>query len=313
MSNLPTSRATPKLKIKNVIKQQQCIQQQLKQLNFSNSSVKLESIHTDLKTTVAEIEKICAGHQVTPKALPIPSRKAYAWMKFLTVSSNWQLHLTAMREIQTLARQLLKKQQTDISGIWVSFNNCNYLCKYKKNAQAQIDLQLSEGYIQAETQILSSLVKMSVWGGNLQDKQLVRKFSESEEYKEIILELEMLAELDEEKPNGTYFDLKKIFTKLNREYFAGQMTAPRLSWSQMLTYRKFGHYEPLRDKVVLSCALDSPEVPYILVEFVLYHELLHKHLGAKWVNGKRIAHTTEFRRWEKRYQDYQKASQMLYR
>ena len=77
--------------------------------------------------------------------------------------------------------------------------------------------------------------------------------------------------------------------------------------------RKLGHYEPLRDRIVMSRTLDSSHVPQMVVELVLYHELLHKHHGAKLLNGKRMVHTPEFRRSERQFRHYQEAQQWLER
>ncbi len=61
----------------------------------------------------------------------------------------------------------------------------------------------------------------------------------------------------------------------------------------------------------MSRTLDNPQIPQIVVELVLYHELLHKHHGLKWINGKCMAHTPEFRRNERKFKYYQEAQQWL--
>lgn len=105
--------------------------------------------------------------------------------------------------------------------------------------------------------------------------------------------------------------LEELFVRINQEYFAGKMVKPRLTWNKILTHRKLGHYEPLRDRVVMSRTLDDFNVPQIVVELVLYHELLHKHHGVKLVNGKRMVYTPEFRRSERKFQYYQEAQRWL--
>ena len=152
---------------------------------------------------------------------------------------------------------------------------------------------------------------MVLLGNNTQDKQLIRHFAISEAYRDIVLELDLIADLDAETPQGNYYDLEALFDRINQEYFRGKMVKPRLSWNQTLTHRKLGHYEPLRDKVVISRTLDSPNVPQIVVELVLYHELLHKHHGVKWLKGKRMVHTPEFRRSEKQFKHYRQAQRWL--
>ena len=299
------------LRIKNVVKQQKNLQQQIARLNPQDISPKIAAIAKALINCTQEIDHICQQNNVTPAALTTPSRKAYAWMKFLTDSNNLRLHLDTVGSIKTLAQQTIKTQKLDIPEITVEITNYTGLYKYKKHPQGNIELQLSEGFIQADDNILQAIISMVLLGNNRQDKQLVRNFGLTEEYRDVILELDLIADLDAENPQGNCYDLEKLFERINQAYFAGKMAKPRLTWNQTLTHRKLGHYEPLRDRVVMSRTLDDSHVPQIVVEFVLYHELLHKHHGFKWVNGKRMAHTPEFRRSEKQFEYYQEAEQWL--
>jgi hypothetical protein len=62
---------------------------------------------------------------------------------------------------------------------------------------------------------------------------------------------------------------------------------------------------------VISLTLDDVTVPKFVVEFVLYHELLHKYHGTKWVQGRRMVHTKEFRASESQFKFYNEASKWL--
>ena len=313
LTSTSTPTPTPTLRIKNIVKQQKNIQQQIGQLKPNHTDSQLESIGQSLTECVREIDRICQQNQLTPAALTTPSRKAYAWMKFLTDRDNLKLHIQTTQRIKTLAHRAIKAQKSDISEIQVTITNYNGLYKYKQNRQGTIELQLSEGFIQAEDKILQAIINTAIQGNNPQDKQLIRHFSSTEAYSDIILELDLIADLDAEIPQGNYYDLEALFHPINQEYFAGEMAKPRLTWNKTLTHRKLGHYEPLRDRVVMSRTLDSDRVPQMVVELVLYHELLHKHHGAKWLNGKRMVHTPEFRRSERQFQHYQEAQQWLER
>jgi len=74
--------------------------------------------------------------------------------------------------------------------------------------------------------------------------------------------------------------------------------------NRVLTARKFGHYEPVRDTVMLSMSLDDPAVPDQVVDYVIYHELLHKSHGAKLTNGRRMARASAFRKEEQSFKGY---------
>jgi hypothetical protein len=86
-----------------------------------------------------------------------------------------------------------------------------------------------------------------------------------------------------------------------------------LTWSRTFTGRKFGHYDPIRDTVMISCSLDRSSVPVQALDFVMYHELLHKQLGVDWRSGRAAAHTPEFRAAERRFDHYQEAEALLKR
>jgi len=55
---------------------------------------------------------------------------------------------------------------------------------------------------------------------------------------------------------------------------------------------------------MLSITLDAPDVPEVVVDFVMYHELLHKLLGVTVTNGRCNVHTPEFRAAERRFLQY---------
>ena len=68
---------------------------------------------------------------------------------------------------------------------------------------------------------------------------------------------------------------------------------------------------PSTDTVMLSVTLDDAGVPDQVVDFVMYHELLHRVLGAPVVDGRVRAHTPEFRRRERAFPDYDRARSWL--
>ena len=310
-STITTPKTTKTLTIKNVVKQQKNIQQQFRQISQNYTNKEIKEITQKLNGWSQDVESICQDNNVTPAALNTPSRKAYAWIKFLTDKNNLKLHLNTMQKITKLAQKTIKAQKLDIQEVEVSFTNFSGLYKYKKNRQGNIELQLSEGFIQADKRILQAIIRMILLGKNTKDTQLIRDFALTEEYSNVILELDLIADFDAETPQGHCYDLEQLFHRINQEYFAGKMDKPRLTWNKTLTHRKLGHYEPLRDRVVMSRTLDSSQVPQIVVELVLYHELLHKHHGMKWVNGRCMVHTPEFRRSEKEFKYYQEAQQWI--
>ncbi len=72
-----------------------------------------------------------------------------------------------------------------------------------------------------------------------------------------------------------------------------------------------GYYQHASDRLTISRALDHASVPSGAIELVMYHELLHKHLGVQVVNGRHCVHTEAFHAAERRFQGYEAAKIFL--
>ena len=112
---------------------------------------------------------------------------------------------------------------------------------------------------------------------------------------------------------GEVYDLERMFTKLNRRYFDGQIEKPTLTWSQRRTRSILGHHDHVYDSITISKTLDSIDVPEWFVEYILYHEMLHIKHPARLINGRRFYHTTAFRNDERRFPHYDQSQKWLER
>ena len=110
---------------------------------------------------------------------------------------------------------------------------------------------------------------------------------------------------------GVYYDLEKIFQRLNRYYFDSKLEKPTLTWSQRKTRRILGHHDSVHDTITISKTLDSREVPEWFVEYIVYHEMLHIKHPAKLINGRRYYHTPAFRSDERQFEYYDEAMSWL--
>lgn len=106
-------------------------------------------------------------------------------------------------------------------------------------------------------------------------------------------------------PCGRCFDLREIFTRVNQDLFQGRLSWPRLSWSARESRRRLGFFDICADMVVISRTLDHPDVPAQVVEFIMYHELLHRVLPIERKNGRRQFHSPHFRSLEKNFPEYE--------
>jgi hypothetical protein len=102
---------------------------------------------------------------------------------------------------------------------------------------------------------------------------------------------------------GRYHDLQSIFDGLNRSYFGGCLSVP-ITWgrgkaSRRVRQRILGSYSSRTGTIRIHPWLDRKSVPSCVVEYVVYHEMLHAELGADVKNGRRVVHSREFRRRER--------------
>ena len=231
-------------------------------------------------------------------------------MKFLTDESYLQLHLQTTRSAWQIAQAVSKRHCQQLENVAIEVTYQAGLYKYRRQGNAAT-LTISEGFIHANSEVLTALVTDALLGKSQERSRLIKDFASSPEYSQVLLELDSFACANRNQAQGKCYDLEELFEQINREYFASTLVKPHLSWTGLHTYRKFGYYHPARDRVVISSTLDDVRIPQFVAEFVLYHELLHKYHGAKLVNGRRMVHTREFRRDEQQFQFYQEASRWL--
>jgi len=112
---------------------------------------------------------------------------------------------------------------------------------------------------------------------------------------------------------GNFFDLDEIFEKLNAEYFRKSLPKPVLSWSARKTYRILGHHDSTHETVIVSRSLDDQSVPEFVVEYIVFHEMLHIFHPTTHQNGRRYNHTPEFRRNERKFRYFEEAESWIER
>jgi hypothetical protein len=299
--------STSPLKLKNILKQQTHINQQLFQAASTSNTIP-PTIPAQLHNTTNQIETICTKHQLTPTALAKPSRNAYTWMKFLTNPNNLQLHFDTLSRSIAISQEIIKTQGS--GQIFIEFTHGSNLYKFR-TINNLTTLNISESFIHSSDQVLTAVLQTALHQKNTTASEIIRKFSLSEECSYVLLELDLIAQIATETAQGNIYNLDHLFSTINHQYFAGTMSKPRLMWSSILSHRKLAHYERTRDRIVISKILDHEQIPQYLVEFILYHELLHKHHGIQWLNGKCMVHTPEFKRSERKFSQFQEAEDFL--
>ena len=112
-------------------------------------------------------------------------------------------------------------------------------------------------------------------------------------------------------PIGSVYNLETIFDKLNLIYFSGELSKPTLSWSNRKTFRRLGHFDSTHEVIVISKSLDRRSVPKFVVEYVVYHEMLHIYHPTIYKNGRKYNHTPAFKKDEKKFFYFDEAEEWI--
>jgi hypothetical protein len=110
---------------------------------------------------------------------------------------------------------------------------------------------------------------------------------------------------------GLQFDLNAMFDDLNVKFFHSALDKPHLGWSTRRWRRQFGSFDPGPNQILLNRRMDRAEIPQCVVEYVLYHEMLHVKHPTRKSGCSLISHSPEFREEEKLFPEFERARKML--
>jgi SprT-like family protein len=164
--------------------------------------------------------------------------------------------------------------------------------------------------VYAPPDVLEAVLRAALGHGRSARARL-HAYALGDDFSETTQALEIVTEPPAGGLRGAHYDLEQVFERVNAGYFGSQVARPRLTWSAAVARRRLGYYQPSADRLVISRALDAPGVPACAIELVMYHELLHKHLGVQVVNGRQAAHTEQFRQAERRFHDFEAAQAFI--
>jgi hypothetical protein len=215
-------------------------------------------------------------------------------------------HLDALQRAREIARRYPKPRPVlihlvDQERLWG-----------RREFQHALLLRVHLAYQHASPEVWESLLRCALGSCTPESDQPFQEFGESEEFNEMVLELEAHAAPPDFVAKGRAHDLEQSFARVNAAFFDNRMPKPRLTWNRMLTARKIAHYQSSGDTVMMSVTLDDPAVSTHLLDFVMYHELLHKKHGVTRVNGQRVVHGPAFRAEERQYPGYQEAERQIH-
>ena len=168
-------------------------------------------------------------------------------------------------------------------------------------------VRLHHMFLEADSEVLNSLARF-VKSRNRKAPSVLRSFVTANSHK--IKRSPRKSRQTIVRSKGRFFDLDALFGQVNREYFANEIDCP-ITWGANRRVRnqnsiKLASYSDRSKTIRVHPALDKSYVPKYVIMGIVYHEMLHDHLGVEHLNGRKIAHTRRFRQLEQRYLHYHK-------
>jgi predicted metal-dependent hydrolase len=94
--------------------------------------------------------------------------------------------------------------------------------------------------------------------------------------------------------------LLESFNRVNDEYFYGLIEMPNLMWGNA-SIAKLGSYEYQTDKITISSIFKN--APLELLDYIMYHEILHKKHKFEVRGARNYHHTHDFKKAEKNFKN----------
>lgn len=113
--------------------------------------------------------------------------------------------------------------------------------------------------------------------------------------------------------DGEYFNLQKIFNRLNSKYFANSLRGYVIQWGRRrrLPPKEYFIFATIQEEtrtIRVHPLLDQAFVPLWFLEYVIYHEMLHSVVPDQFDSaGRRIVHHDGFSKRERNFPSYRRA------
>lgn len=273
----------------------------------------VQTLHQQILQQMMRLDRSLERKKANPAHLPLPSYRAFIWLRFLSKEENFLEHLQTLNSYMQLAKDMEIKYRKVLRPrnyhLFVSLSYIPYVYRIQLNGQ-QLKLTINECLLRAPTGIKKEVLQAAL-NGNNQSKKMLRSYCSSPGYQGMDLLIRGDKHSRGSSPKGTYANLNESYMRVNRDYFNNELEKPQLAWSQKRNHRQLGSYSAQTDTVIISRAFDQAGVPEYVLDFIMYHELLHKKLGIKKANSGRYNHNKKFKDFEKQFLHYDGANEWL--
>jgi hypothetical protein len=279
----------------------------LSRIARTHDSSQRNGIYDEIVTSSRNIENAIKIKNALPEQIKKPSREMRGWLAYFSQRENFEEYCAAVRRAEPIFLEACPWPAAKSAAILVQFRPQQGLYRIRASSNA-ILVHLPTPMISFDEGLMQSVAQVAFKKGG--DRRRVHEATGGQPYRRIASALEMLSGVVAQT-RGIYHDLAASFHRVNAAYFQGSVSRPLLVWSRTFAARKFGHYDHANDTIMVNAVLDKRAVPEFTVDFIMYHELLHKQLGIVWKSDRMAAHTPEFVRREREFKPYEQAKAVL--
>ena len=285
------------------------VQRMQRMLAMLPGEKELAELNHSLAATSRRIEISMDRSNLESANLTAASRQHRGWIALLADPDMLKSYRHAAEIGSQIIAQTLQQMPRWKIPVYVHFRPMRGLYQMKQDRAGTI-LSLPTPAIIYEESDFQQMARHILQRDPQSKRNLVKRMAD-EDFQMIAEQIEVLGGVVD-LAAGKHFDLNQIFDRVNAGYFNSEIKRPKLYWSKTLTHRKFGHYDWVHDAIMLSRSMDSTAVPSYVVEYVMYHEMLHKVLGLKRTGSRNYAHTAEFYAREKQFAEYAQAEKGIH-
>jgi hypothetical protein len=300
---------------------QLCIHDLAEQCRFSDENIHspgnqllITTLKQKLNQKIKRISNSLKKKGSSAIHLPLPTHRAFIWISFLAEKDHLRDHLQALTEFIRLASdlQMQNPRLSRYRGYQLSLSIFTIPYIYQTRiGSRKIDLTIHEAMINAPTELKKDLL-LAALDGNKTSLKRVKKYCSSVPYHRMENLIRSQTVTSYSNPAGKNVDLNQVFERVNREYFHGKIEKPQLTWSQKKSYRRLGTYAAQTDTVTISRTFDNESFPDYAVDFIMFHELLHKKIGVKRANSGKHNHTKIFKEYERQFSFFEQANDFIH-
>ncbi len=285
-----------------------------------------------IKQNVQKIEELCVQCNIKPKDLPARSRIAYYYLKNFDETQIKAENYTGTRTVEQIPKyitgedsensrifqdiyeKMFNKSGRKIVVDYYPYSNLKSTVRAYGNI---IHIRLSDILKDVPENVKRALATILLC-------KLERvKCPEEQEiiYKNYLSTPQMIDTYNRLRQSrsqkivlgarGHVRNLEDSFNRVNARYFDRQLKKPTLTWSEERTHHILGHEDSAMNVIVISKSLDRRNVPIYVLDYIMYHELLHIKHGTTYKNGRKHVHTEGFREDEKKFIWHRAAEEWL--